>query len=39
MDSLDDPSDAGPTGSAAVDIGDFVVGLLAQNPLVRSLDF
>ncbi len=39
MDSFDDSSDAGPTEPDAVDVGDFVVGLLAQNPFVRSLDF
>jgi hypothetical protein len=39
MDSLDDPSHTRPAGPDAADVGDFVVGFLAQNPFVCSLDF
>jgi hypothetical protein len=39
IDSFDDSSDAGSAGPDAADVGDFVVGFLAQNPFVCSLDF
>ena len=39
MDSLGDPSHARPAGPDAPNVGDLVVGFLAQNPFVCSLDF
>jgi hypothetical protein len=39
MDSFDDLSDAGPAGPDAPNVGDFVVGFLAETVFVCSLDF
>jgi hypothetical protein len=39
MDSFDDFTDARSAGPDAPNVGDFVVGFLAQNPFVCSLDF
>jgi hypothetical protein len=39
MDSFDDASHARPAGPDAPNVGNFVVGFLAENPFVCSLDF